>query len=203
MCALPIWPFVADLVGEAQRLTGIVDNLLALARLDAGRETPREPVALDRLADDVIRAVGREEPAREIRQTGETDLVVEGNADQLGMVLRNYLSNALKYSPADQAIDVRVDRRDDLARVEVLDRGFGLSPDELPGLFQPFIRGARARGTAGVGVGLAVCRRIIEAHGGTMRARPRNGGGSDFWFEIGLVEEQRAPHASPQAAAHA
>ena len=126
----------------------------------------------------------------------ETDVVVEGNADQLGMVLRNYLSNALKYSPADQAIDVRVGRRDDLARVEVLDRGFGLSPDELPGLFQPFIRGARARGTAGVGVGLAVCRRIMEAHDGEVGARARTDGpGSAFWFELPLAAHDGADAA--------
>ena len=116
-------------------------------------------------------------------------LIVDADRPLLDLLVTNLLSNADKYSPPATPIDVVVGSDDDETTVRVLDRGMGLV-DVAPGqLFTPFYRSARAKATTGgLGIGLAACRRVAEALGGRIWARPRDGGGSEFGFALPLAK---------------
>ena len=100
-------------------------------------------------------------------------------------MIGNLIGNAHKYSPAGAPIDVELSRDGTSLRVEVLDRGIGLPEGDPEDLFAAFYRAEAARRTAaGIGIGLAVCRRVVEAHDGTIWAAPRDGGGSRIGFAL-------------------
>jgi two-component system sensor histidine kinase KdpD len=108
----------------------------------------------------------------------------------LEQVIRNLLSNAEKYSPPDAPIDVRIQVEDGYLSLGVLDRGEGIDPGEAEELFTAFYRSRRTAGQAsGVGMGLAVCKRLVEAQAGRVWARPRHGGGSEIGFALPLAKE--------------
>jgi PAS domain S-box-containing protein len=163
----------ADLGAEAARLAGIIDNLLALARLDVGAPSEREPVALDRLLALSAAAVGREFPDRRIDVSAERGLIVEGIEGQLAMVVRNYLVNALKYSHAGSPVHLIAVREGCQARVSVIDEGIGLGDGDPMDLFEPFLRSAGSSMAPGMGIGLTVCKRVIESLGGRVEAANR------------------------------
>ena len=109
------------------------------------------------------------------------------------LIVGNLLSNARKYSPPGSTIDVRIERSPECARVSVSDRGIGLSGDQLEAVFTPFFRAPAATAQAsGVGLGLTVCKRLVEIQGGTIHAEPRPGGGTTFWFTL-LPAEDAGP----------
>jgi PAS domain S-box-containing protein len=178
---------VEDLLAESSRLAGIIDNLLALARLDVGQQPEHEPLVLDRVLGTAVRAVRHQYPDRSIDVTAEPGVIVEANPDQLAMVLQNYLSNALKYSPADTTVEASVSGRHGRAVVKVMDRGIGIDQEDLARLYEPFFRGGGSGRAAGMGIGLTVCRRIVESLGGTVSAAARPGGGSVFSFSLPLA----------------
>jgi two-component system sensor histidine kinase KdpD len=116
-------------------------------------------------------------------------IAAEGQPTYIEQVLRNLMSNAEKYSPTDKPIKVRVRRRETNIEAFVLDRGPGFPEEEGERLFTPFYRSPRTSGTAaGVGIGLAVCRRLIDAQGGRIWAKPRPGGGAEMGFSLPAVD---------------
>ena len=162
------------------RMTGLIDGLLAFAAdgvvpsddlVDLGVEAE---AALDDLQARLSGACVSVGPLP----------VVRGDADQLRSVLMNLVDNAAKFTPSDRAAEVAVvsSRREGRHRIEVLDRGPGIPDDESEEVFAPLTRLDRT--VEGSGLGLATCRRIVEAHGGTIGVEPRPGGGSVFWFEL-------------------
>jgi len=179
-----------DLVSEAERLQRIIENLLLLTRLEV---TPieLEPTLLPALVQRVVRSFQARHPRREITLEAEASAApVLSNPVYIEMVLENLLSNAAKYSGQETPIAVIVRQAREGAEVLVRDAGMGLTPDDIERLFTPFYRSARARGfTTGVGVGLAVCKRVIEAQGGRIWARPNAGPGAEFGFSL-----KWAPH---------
>jgi len=177
---------------EVARLTRLVEELLVLARLDAGQQ-PRaaESVALDRLVDDAVRRLQGTARERQVQLVAEPSPAIEvsigrGAAD---LVLANLLDNALKFSPTGGRIAVRVAVEERDAVVSVSDEGPGIAANELPHLFDRFFRGsaARARGAPGVGLGLAVSRAMVEASGGRIAAANLPGGGAVFTVRVPLV----------------
>jgi two-component system sensor histidine kinase KdpD len=180
---------VGDIAQDAERLLGIVENLLLLTRVTSGAQVELEPQVLNHVVRRVVRSYRSRHADRQVVLRTVTDqLIVEADAGYLETLLENLLSNADKYSPADTAIEVRVTRSDGEVELAVRDRGIGITDDEVTRLFTPFYRGESARQIGnGVGIGLAVCRRLVESLGGRMSARPRPGGGSEFAFSLPLA----------------
>ena len=119
----------------------------------------------------------------------DTGLRVQADPERIAQVLRNLLGNAAKYSPPGAPIEVRVERRDARAWIEVVDRGFGIGAEDLERIFEKFARGrdGRARKVPGHGLGLYLSRRIVQAHGADLTARSVPGEGSVFGFDLEVV----------------
>jgi len=178
---------LADIVGETERLQRIIENLLVLSRMDAGREIEPEPVHLPRLVADAVASFQRHSSSGTISvEVREPVAIACAEPTLVNHVMDNLLSNATKYSPHGSPISVIVSTNDDgRAEVSVLDRGMGFSDEEAGQLFAPFYRSKAAAAQAGgMGLGLAVCRRILEVQGGTIEARSRPGGGAEFSFTL-------------------
>ncbi|MFC4066587.1 ATP-binding protein [Actinoplanes subglobosus] len=166
-------------------LLHLVQDLLDLARLDAGHDTidPR-PVTIARLLREAVQSG---QPAADAAGvTIVADLapvpVVDGDAGRLRQVLDNLLSNAVKYTPAGGTVVVSSHDDGNTVTVTVADNGIGIPAEQYPKLFTRFFRASTAtsRGIKGTGLGLAVTHAIITAHHGTVIARPRPGGGTEF-----------------------
>lgn len=181
---------VADIAEDSGRLLGIIENLLLLTRLGSGTTPELEPQVLDRIVRRSVREFERHFDRPVGLTIGPGVPIVEADRTAIELVVANLLGNAAKYSPAGSPIDVEVTTEDDETRVTVRDRGIGLEGADPSVLFSPFYRGDVARRKAnGIGVGLAVCLRVIESHGGRIWAEPRRGGGAEFGFSLPLAED--------------
>ncbi len=171
----------------AQRVRRLIDSLLLLARLDSGPAAARRPCALDQIAAeaaDLVRPLAAE---RGVDLEIETEPApCRGGADELVQVASNLLSNAVEYNRPGGKVLVRVRREAEAAVLEVIDNGIGIDPAEMPHVFERFFRADRARQAEGghVGLGLAISKGIVEAHGGAILAASRPGMGSTFTVRI-------------------
>ena len=182
---------LADIAHEAERLHSIIENLLVLARLERGQRIEMEPLLIERFVERIISDHMRTNPSRKITLSSDAAnapvLAEPGYTEQ---VLRNLLSNAEKYSPRDEPIEVIINRSGGDVRVTVHDGGDGLDADEAERIFEPFYRSPRVADRAqGVGIGLSVCRRLVEAQDGRIAAGPAADGGTDFWFTLPLGDD--------------
>ena len=177
---------IKDIAEEATRLQRIVENLLILARFDTNAEVETETVFLEDKVAEVVKSFNGRHPKRRVNTVIEPAMPnVSCNPLYLELVLTNLLSNANKYSPDGEPIEVHADFVNEATRIRVLDRGAGILPEEAENLFTPFYRGDRTRNLApGMGIGLAVCKRLIDAHGCSIWAKPREGCGSEFGFTL-------------------
>lgn len=176
---------IADIEADADRLHAIIENLLHLTRLESGTLLELEPQVLGRVIDRFVRSYRARRPNRRIRVMSMASSVVEADLTYLALLLENLLGNADKYSPPGRPILIRVSQVGDEAVVAILDRGIGLGAISPEALFEPFYRSPEARSTAGgLGIGLALCQRIVSALGGRMWARRRSGGGAEFGFAL-------------------
>jgi len=173
-----------DLVGdEAERLDRLVANLLSLSRIEAGALEPeRQAVAVDELVADRVRRL-----ARLFRHVTVQDDVpagvplVDADYSQLDQVVTNLLENAARHSPPGSSVSVGARCLDGRVEVWVADEGPGIDPAQVDDLFEPFQRGP---GSESSGIGLAICKAIVEAHGGQIGVRPGLDGGATFWFTL-------------------
>lgn len=189
--------FARDIEQEARRLSRIVTNLLDLSRIEGGSLRPdRGWYDLGALLDDVVGRLRGATPDREIR-VAVPDALPPVFLDyvEIDQVLSNLIENAARYSPARTPLDVAVEAAADSITVSVADRGPGLPGESLGRLFDPFYRVPTRRGPTGTGLGLAVARGLVEAHGGTISAQNRSGGGAMFTFTLPADRDvaRRAP----------
>jgi two-component system, OmpR family, sensor histidine kinase KdpD len=165
---------VAD---EAERLDRLVQNLLSMSRIEAGSLQPaRQAVPIDELLDDRVRRLAQLLRDTTVIVDAPPDLpLVSADYTMVEQVVTNLLENASRHSPPHAEIVVSAKPRGDFVAVSVTDQGPGLDPTDVERLFRPFERGAESRS---VGLGLAICRAIVEAHGGKIAVESANGDGS-------------------------
>ena len=176
---------IGDVVAEAERMSGLVDGLLVLARADAGVAVQRRPVDLRALAVEEARRIrppGRTAEAEAVQVTERGAALVSGDPDALGRSIRILLDNAFRHGKPPVAIAVT--RQDGRVRVEVRDAGPGLPKGSEDRIFERFYRADPARSGEGTGLGLSIARAIVEAHGGTIRAENADGGGAAVTIEL-------------------
>lgn len=181
-----------DIDEESERLHRLIDDLLLLARLEQGHELEREPVLVIEVVRRVIARHQLRFPRRRFKvvEKQKKRKPVNFAEGYLEQVIENLVSNAEKYSPEDEAILIEIERTRDHVIFRVLDRGRGIDDVDTDRLFQAFYRAeATSKKVAGIGVGLAVCKRVVEAQGGEIWARSREGGGSEFGFSLPVIED--------------
>jgi two-component system OmpR family sensor kinase len=164
---------------EAERMTAMVEDLLMLARLDAGRELARDPVDLTHLLLDVVSDAVASSPEHHYELKLPTEPVtVTGDASRLHQVFANLLANSRVHTPPGTRVVVMLSSSEPgTAVVTVLDDGPGIDAGLLPTIFERFARGAesRHRDAGSTGLGLAIVRAIVENHHGTVQVTSRPG----------------------------
>jgi signal transduction histidine kinase len=172
---------------QAAVLTLLVDDLFELARIDAGALTLElERVELTRFVPSTLRLLEPEAAARSIRLACDVPApsAVVAAPQQLERVLVNLLGNAIRHTPPDGSVAVRVEEGAGEVRVHVEDTGNGLDPRAAERMFERFWRADRARSGSGAGLGLAIAKALVEAHGGTIWAENRTQGGARVSFSL-------------------
>lgn len=174
---------------EAVRLDTLVGELLTLSRLEAGAgSVPVEEVDLVELVASIVDDAGFEAQAqgRRVEFSGVGEEIATVRAELLHRAFENVIRNGVKFTAQGSAVEVRVARRPDAFVVTVADRGPGVPEADLPAIFEPFYRGENGQGAAGFGLGLAIAKRALEAHGGHISARNRPGGGLEVSLDLPL-----------------
>ncbi|MER6398181.1 HAMP domain-containing sensor histidine kinase [Kitasatospora sp. NPDC001603] len=181
---------------ESVRMGAIVEDLLLLARLDAGRPLAREEVDLTRIALDCTQDARVAAPGHHWRlELPPEPVVVTGDEHRLRQVVTNLLSNAHRHTPEGTTVVLRVEAR----RITVSDDGPGIPPELAPHVFERFVRGdsSRSRTSGGTGLGLAIAEAVATAHGGTVTLSPRPGGGTVVTVTLGCPDARAAASSSP------
>jgi signal transduction histidine kinase len=181
---------IGDAYYEAETLSDILANLLELARAQANRlQINEEPVNIRETIDTVVKKMSQQILPRQVNIVCEKSITVNADRVRLQRILHNLLDNAVKYSSSGNKIDVIVKKLNNEVLIGVKDRGIGI-PSELQGkLFEPFQRLEQQNNKAtGTGLGLVVCRRLVEAHGGRMWVESQPGQGSTFQFTLPMPE---------------
>jgi signal transduction histidine kinase len=174
---------------QVQVQNRLVGDLLDVSRIEANRlELRAQTFDLAALVSDVVEEQRLAWPARDITLEVPEALSVPADPDRIGQVVTNYLTNALKYSPADQPVHVTLTQAERIVRLAVRDRGPGLPPAEQQRIWQRFHRAEGVQvldgGGVGLGLGLHISRTIIERHGGEVGVCSAPGKGATFWFTL-------------------
>jgi signal transduction histidine kinase len=193
------------LAGETERLQRMVETLLSFGRMDAAAHVWKlEPLEVTDLVHSVADDFRREIAPRLLDVELNADLPgVRGDREALARALWNLLENAAKYSPGESPIRLFAERAGTTVAIGVQDHGIGIPVAEQQRVFQKFVRGddAKRAGIRGVGVGLALVKRVAEAHGGTVGLTSAVGAGSTFTLVLPGVNVHRSAHHSQTAAA--
>jgi len=179
--------YLPALRDQVRALSRLVDDLFELVRIDSGALTLElHEAQLAGLVDGCLRGVAAEAQARQIglESRVDTSVVVRCAPEKVERVLHNLLANALRHTPSDGSVAVVVRSEPDAVRVTVEDTGDGLDEDSRQRMFERFWRGDPARSARGAGLGLAIARGLVEAHGGRIWAEDRPGGGACVSFTL-------------------
>jgi signal transduction histidine kinase len=183
---------MSDIRVEAERLARLVEDLLVMTRIERGTvEISDEPILVQRLLPSVIHAFNGQWPDVKVTLTlSERLSAVRGDPTYVEQVVRNLLTNAVRYGLGEQkGVTVVAEEREGDVCVRVQDQGPGLGENNPEKLFDLFYRTDAARSVpGGAGIGLFVCRNLIEAMGGTIWALMRESGGAEFGFTLPIVE---------------
>ena len=184
--------YLAAARGELEKLGRLVDDLFELARIDAGGlRLELEKVSLSDLVSDTLSSFKLQAEKKGVRLVGEVSGEVDpvhANPPKLQRVLYNLVGNALRHTPPGGTISLRAKPGEGMVRVEISDTGEGIAPEDLPRVFERSFRGEKSRirtgEDSGAGLGLAIARGLIEAHGGMISVESSPGRGSRFRFTL-------------------
>ena len=186
----------------ALRMNSQVNNLLDMARLQSGQVRLRQQwLPLEEAVGGALRAMAGMLDRARVRVALPADLpLLHVDPALFERVLCNLLENADKYTPPRSPIEIGASVAGDRIRITVDDQGPGLPPHRERAIFEMFERGKKESATAGVGLGLAICRAIVEAHGGTIRGETRRDGGARFTIELSRGEPPKVEALEGEAA---
>jgi len=194
---------LADMSEESERMSRLVNDLLVLARADAGRVLRSEPVAVQPVIDDLCRNARLLAPGHTLECHVPDDTAILGDADALKQVLLILLDNALKFTPPAGRISIRARQTGQQTAIEVSDTGVGIAPEALPHIFERFYRGDASRTGAGAGLGLSIARTLVHAQGGSLTVESTLGRGSTFTVTLPTARSDGVPARAPELAATA
>jgi signal transduction histidine kinase len=182
--------YAANIENQVERLKRLVDDLLDVTRFSRGQfDLRRQRMDLRPLLEDAATRFRMVAPEYSlVLDLDQEAFTGEWDRDRLEQVLNNLIGNAVKYSPPGGTITIGARRRHDSVVVAIRDQGIGISSEDQRHLFERFYRGNASGGSVtGLGLGLYVTRRIVEAHGGTIEVHSRPGEGSEFAFSLPLT----------------
>ena len=192
--------FLRNIHSSGQHLLGLINDILDLAKIEAGKMDlhPEQMPVMEALQEvtAILDPMARQQ-GLQLRTVGAADAsIIKADRSKFKQVLYNLLSNAVKFTPAPGTITLSVKDSPQQLTVSVEDTGIGMKPEDLPKLFREFeqIDGSYTRRYQGTGLGLALCRRFVEMHGGRIWAESQFGKGSIFTFTI-----PREPRTAPAA----
>jgi signal transduction histidine kinase len=187
---------IADIVSETDRLSALVDALLALARGEAADRPQRDLFDLASVIDGAVESMQSLAGERGVvlSRESESGLLVEGDRDQLRQLVLILLDNALRYTPAGGSVAASVSRAGDWATIRVSDTGIGIDQDVVDRIFDRFYRAdeARNRDSGGAGLGLAIAKQLVEEHGGRITVESTPGKGTTFTVRLPMVRRKAA-----------
>jgi two-component system, OmpR family, sensor kinase len=171
---------------EAGRMGGLVDDLLLLARFDAGRPLDRRPVDLASIAAEAVQQARIVAPGRPITLEAAELVIVDADAERLRQIIDNLIRNAIQHTPPESPVTVTVTSEPGSGRLTVADHGPGMTPEQASRVFERFYRtdNARARASGGAGLGLAIAAALAAAHGGELTVETQSGHGAAFHLRI-------------------
>ncbi|MFH1646672.1 MAG: ATP-binding protein [Chloroflexota bacterium] len=186
--------FLGRIEAEVDRMTQLVAELTELSRIETGKaELKPEPVNLSALVEEVVTQLGPQMERRELTAVKELapDLPpVPADRERVRQVIINLVHNAIKFNRPGGSIRVATKTIDDAVLVEIADTGQGISRDALPHVFERFYKADRSRAGQGSGMGLAIARHVVEAHGGKIRVQSEEGKGTTFTFTLPLARKK-------------
>ena len=186
--------FLGDISHEIDRLNYVINDLLTLVRMDdSGAESRFVPIQLMDLIDRVYHMLQPLASKQGITLEYETeDLTVNGDQTKLQQAFSNLIDNAIKYSPEDTVIKIKLYKKGKNAVVDITDQGIGISEADQAHIFDRFYRVDKARscGSGGTGLGLSIVDNIIKQHGGTISVKSALGEGSTFTVELPISQQQ-------------
>jgi two-component system OmpR family sensor kinase len=177
---------------EAIRMSGLVESLLTLTRMDELGQLDTQKVKIDSIAGPVIKDASVANPRVKFDFEDSTDhLEFELDADRIKQVLTNLVANASRFAPEGSKVTVKASKEGKQLKISVVDHGEGIPEPLQEKVFDRFYRAdnSRNRETGGSGLGLAIARSIINAHGGKIWAEATPGGGATFSFEIPITQK--------------
>ncbi|UQA55107.1 sensor histidine kinase [Polyangium aurulentum] len=180
---------VDRIITGAIRMSSMIDDLVDSARLEAGKLALRmEQCNLVRLLEDIAqRALAPQDQARLHIEAPDSALPpVQLDPERFERILVNLVGNALKYSPAEETVTIRIELQSTEVVIAVRDRGVGVPQDEIPHLFERYFRARTGKRIEGLGLGLFIARQLVEAHGGRIWVQSEVGRGSTFAFALPL-----------------
>jgi len=170
----------------AQRMRRLIESLLALARLDAGQEPMKrlnfDLAGLIRDCADLVQPLADERGVALVLKVNPLECA--GDSERLSQVLTNLLTNAIQYNRPNGEVRVAAQLQNDTAIITVRDTGAGIAAADLPRVFERFYRSDKSRSTGGNGLGLSICKAIIDAHGGSLEVASEADVGTTFTIRL-------------------
>ncbi|ELY62278.1 PAS domain S-box protein [Natronolimnohabitans innermongolicus] len=180
--------FLAFAVEGAERMRAMIDGLLAYSRIETSGG-PFEPVDLNDVLEDVVTALEPEVAEADAEITVDSLPRVTGDAEQLRLAFRSLLENAIEYNDGEPHVGVAAERRGTMWEISVTDDGIGIPPAEQERIFEVFERLHTVDDHPGTGIGLALCKRIVNRHGGDVGVESTPGEGSTFTVTLPVADD--------------